>query len=262
MISYAQNLEDVLINRFFADEPIQKYVDVGAGHHVYHSTTKHFYEAGWSGLNIEPRFDLWQLLRQERPRDTSLHCAVSEQPGDATFFRVTSPTFTGTDAGGLSTLDAKQAATYREMGFIVEEMPILIYTLSELFTKHKVTDIGFLKIDVEGFEFSVIKGLDLEQWRPRLIMTESTLPLTSQVCDQPLQAHLEAVNYHSAFFDGLNRYFVRDEDRALLGRLSAPANVTDGYQLAEIVELRQELDRKTQEVNQLKMQLANYRASA
>ncbi len=262
MISYAQNLEDVLINRFFADEPIQKYVDVGAGHHSYHSTTKHFYDAGWSGLNIEPRFQLWQLLCRERPRDMSRHCAVSDQPGEATFYQVTSPTFTGTDAGGLSTLDAKQAEGYDKMGFIVEEMPIRIFTLSELFVKHNIKDIGFLKIDVEGLEYSVIKGLDLQRWRPRMILTESTLPMTSKVCDEPLQAYLKTLNYHSAFFDGLNRYFIRDEDHAMLDRLSTPANVTDGYQLAEVEELRLQLAQKTQEVKQLQMQLANYRASA
>jgi FkbM family methyltransferase len=254
-------MEDVLLARFFAGEPAGRYIDVGAGHHSYHSVTKHFYDAGWSGINIEPRFDLWQLLCQERPRDVSLYCAVSDISGSATFFKVISPTFTGTDRGGLSTLDGKQAESYRKMGFIVEEIPMRTRTLSEILTEHNIVDIGFLKIDVEGFEFPVVKGLDLDRWRPRLILTESTTPMTDTVCDDSLQVHLSAANYHAAFFDGLNRYFVREEDASLLGRLAVPANVTDGYVLAEEHYLREENERKAQQIVELQSQLALYQSN-
>ncbi|PQO28875.1 FkbM family methyltransferase [Blastopirellula marina] len=241
MISFAQNLEDVLIARFFGDDAPQTYVDVGAGHHELDSVTKHFYESGWQGLNFEPRQDYWQLLCQQRTRDVSLNCALSDLPGTATFFHVVVPSVSDGDAGGLSTLDAAQADHYRQQGFVVEEHEIQIRTLSEVLAEQKIDEIGFLKVDVEGFELSVLKGLDLQRWRPRLIVTEGTLPMTSTVCDEPIQAHLHGANYHSACFDGLNRYFIRDEDRDRLPRLMAPANVTDGFIRAEELRLREEI---------------------
>ncbi len=241
MISYAQNLEDVLIGRFFGDDKPQTYVDVGAGHHEFDSVTKHFYESGWKGLNFEPRHDYWQLLCHERTRDISLNCALSDSPGTATFFHVVVPSVSSGDAGGLSTLDAAQAAHYRKQGFVVQEREVQIRMLSEVLIEQKIGEIGFLKIDVEGFELPVLKGLDLQRWRPRLIVTEGTLPMTSTVCDEPIQAHLHNANYHSACFDGLNRYFVRDEDRDRLNRLAAPANVTDGFIRAEELRLREEI---------------------
>ena len=54
MVSYAQNHEDVLLRRVFPDEPNGFYIDVGANDPVRDSVTKHFYDRGWHGINIEP----------------------------------------------------------------------------------------------------------------------------------------------------------------------------------------------------------------
>ena len=50
MISYAQNAEDVVLMRAFADVEKGFYVDVGAWDPVADSVTKAFYDIGWSGL--------------------------------------------------------------------------------------------------------------------------------------------------------------------------------------------------------------------
>ena len=49
MISYAQNHEDVLLNRCFGSQASGFYIDVGAWEPVLHSVTHHFYEQGWHG---------------------------------------------------------------------------------------------------------------------------------------------------------------------------------------------------------------------
>ena len=54
MISWAQNLEDVMLARAFKGTARGYYVDVGAYDPVIDSVTRHFYEAGWHGINIEP----------------------------------------------------------------------------------------------------------------------------------------------------------------------------------------------------------------
>jgi hypothetical protein len=43
MISYAQNHEDVLLERCFGTQQSGFYVDVGAWEPVLHSVTQHFY---------------------------------------------------------------------------------------------------------------------------------------------------------------------------------------------------------------------------
>ncbi len=242
MISYAQNLEDVLIERFFRGDAPQTYIDVGAAHPSYHSVTKHFYNSRWTGINIEPRSHFFEKLSVERPRDHNLNCAISDTAGQLTFYEVTCPDFPGADTGGLSTLDAERADDYCRQGFEVQAKQVPIRTLSQILEEKAWQEIGFLKIDVEGFELQVVRGLDLGRWRPRLVVAESTLPTTDIVCDDDVQQHLQSSGYVAAAYDGLNRFYIREEDRERLPRLQAPANVTDGYVLAEQIELRSQID--------------------
>src|SRR5882757_5109014 len=88
MISYAQNFEDVMIARLFGDMHRGFYVDIGAAHPDFLSVTRHFYDRGWCGVNIEPTFCLYPLLCEARPRDINLQCAIGNGPGLATFYEV------------------------------------------------------------------------------------------------------------------------------------------------------------------------------
>ena len=84
MISYAQNYEDVLLARLFGGRTTGFYVDIGAMDPVLDSVTKHFYDLGWHGINVEPVKELFDDLVMQRPRDVNVCAAISDQPGDAT----------------------------------------------------------------------------------------------------------------------------------------------------------------------------------
>jgi hypothetical protein len=76
MISYAQNLEDVVLNRVFKSKPTGFYIDVGAHDPVEQSVTKYFHDLGWRGINIEPVRSSYWKFDKERPRDINLNLAV------------------------------------------------------------------------------------------------------------------------------------------------------------------------------------------
>ena len=48
--------------------------------------TRHFYERGWSGVNLEPIPRVFETLRAERPRDVNLNIGVSDRVGTLTLF--------------------------------------------------------------------------------------------------------------------------------------------------------------------------------
>jgi FkbM family methyltransferase len=81
MISYAQNFEDVMIARLFDAHWRGFYVDIGAAHPDFLSITHHFYDQGWSGINVEPTFRFYRQLCGARSRDTNLQCAIGNSPG-------------------------------------------------------------------------------------------------------------------------------------------------------------------------------------
>jgi FkbM family methyltransferase len=221
-VSYAQNQEDILLDRVFAKRS-GFYVDVGANDPVFHSVTKFFYDLGWHGINIEPNPALHARLVCARERDVNLNFGVSNAEGILTFYDV--PEF-----HGWSSFEVAFANSYRAQGVEVLERPIAVTTLSTICEQHVHEQIDFLKIDVEGFERLVLEGFDLRRWRPRVIVMEATWPQTWE--------HLIlATDYRFALFDGLNRFYVRAEDAELIEPLSTPVSVLDGFVPYEYVRI-------------------------
>ena len=227
-ISYAQNHEDILLGRALPSSE-GLYVDVGANHPVFHSVTKHFYDRGWSGINIEPSPPVFEVLNAARPRDLNLNIGVGDHSGTLTFYDTP-------DRHGWASFRPELAAHYESIGVEVVERPVPIRTLADICAEH-VGDrtIDFLKIDAEGFEQQVIQGADFARWRPRIVVIEN---FGSDIWGEMI---LGAGYYHAAF-DGLNRYFVRHEDRDLLLPLQAPVNILDGFIPHEYLRLVEQLE--------------------
>jgi FkbM family methyltransferase len=239
IISYSQNREDVLLHRLFIDRANGFYIDVGACHPLFHSVTKLAYDRGWNGINIEPMPSMYQMLMRERPRDINLHMGLSNREGTSAFYEVPA-------AMGYSTFSRAQAEDLRRNGYVLEERLITVSTLSQVCEKYVGQTIDFLKIDVESCEREVLEGGDWHRYRPRVVLIEATLPATNVPCHDQWESLLLEAHYLFAFFDGLNRYYVREEDRELLPVLGVPANVFDDFEPFEyhqpIQDLRQALE--------------------
>jgi FkbM family methyltransferase len=223
LVSYAQNAEDILLHRVFDGATTGFYLDAGANDPVFHSVTRLCSGRGWSGINIEPHPTLHRRLCAERPRDINLNVGVSEVAGTLTFYEVPS-------IHGWSTFMPEMAASYLDKGVEFTERPIPVTTLAEVCERHVDRPIDFLKIDVEGFERQAIAGMDWRRWRPRVVLVEATWP-------DLWEDLLLSFDYLQAAFDGVNRFYVRAEDRDLLPRFAAPVNVLDNYIPYEYVRL-------------------------
>ncbi len=221
-ISFAQNYEDVLLARCFASQPEGFYVDVGAAAPAAHSVSLHFYARGWRGLNVEPIPERAAELRWCRPRDIVVEAAASDHAGEAVLHRTTG-------AGGLSALSDQFLAPLAGPG-IVWSIPVRVETLSAILDAHEVGSIDFLKIDVEGAEARVLAGLDLRRWRPVVLIVEAVTP-TNPPQDNfaEWEPGLLAQGYEAAYFDGLNRYYLRRESLELRTHFRHPPNVFDGF---------------------------------
>jgi FkbM family methyltransferase len=204
-ISYAQNREDRIIEAFFPDVKNGFYVDVGANHPVAESVTKIFYEKGWKGINIEPNKELYDLLVYDRPRDTNLNIGVSNKNGMLEF--------TQYNGDGLSTFSESTQQDYenssqdfyKNFAKVVDRYEVSVKTLKDIFIESKVEHIHFMKIDVEGFEHEVLEGNDWKKYRPEVICIEAN---HIQKDWRPI---LSKNKYNLAFFDGLNNYYVAEE---------------------------------------------------
>lgn len=218
IVSYAQNGEDVLLDRALRAQPFGFYIDVGPSDPVIDSVTKMFYDRGWRGINVEPGA-IFARLAAARPRDTNIQTALSDRSGSRPFYEFP-------DAAGLSTLsaDARAIQTARCV-----QRTIPVTTLADVCRQHASDrTIDFLKIDVEGHEGEVLAGGDWTRFRPRILVIESQ----AIGGDEPLgrwEPPLLDNDYRFAMFDGLNRYYVRGEDERWLVHFDRPLSCLDDY---------------------------------
>ena len=226
-ISYAQNHEDILLARVFPDRQ-GMYIDVGANHPVFHSVTKLFSDRGWTGINVEPSPPVFDRLKLDRPHDINLNVGVGEEVAALPFFE-------SSDYHGWSTFRPELAEHYRKIGVTINERSVPVTTLARICAEH-VGDrtIDFLKVDAEGFEHQVLLGADFRIWRPRVLLVENAWT-------EAWEPLVLKANYLFAAFDGLNRFYVRREDEALLGPLKSTVNVLDNFVPYEYVRLIDQL---------------------
>lgn len=225
MLSYAQNGEDVVLARAFKNQSSGFYVDVGACDPQACSVTKHFYDRGWHGINVEPIDVYHEKLNLERPRDINLKLAVASRASRAEFVAYEG----ALGISGLREMLNHQAIGTTEFASKGTTYEVEVATLSQIVTQHVSTCVDFLKIDVEGAEKAVLEGADWKTFRPRVIVIEAIRPMSNEPTWPEWEDLLTAAGYSFALFDGLNRFYYRCEEPELRAPLSVPANVLDGY---------------------------------
>lgn len=212
IISYAANHEDVLLWRAFGKQEAGFYVDVGAADPDA-SATKLFYDAGWSGINIEPVPDLAARLRAARPRDVVIEAVAG-------------------GAAGRTMLQAAGGAAFE-----VEVLP-----LSAIVQRHVPASIHFLRIAAGGGEEAVLAGADLDACRPWVILIEAASGSPEAASHDRWEPLLVAAGYGFVWFDGRSRFYLAAERMAdLRAAFNVPPNVLDDFISSAEHDLRSRL---------------------
>lgn len=236
MISYAQVLEDVILNRAMRHVQNGFYIDIGGYHPERDSVTKYFYDQGWRGINVEPGANYFPEFARLRPRDTNLQVAVSDHEGEAIFYEMDQ----------TSTLEACFAD--RQPDAQTGQYTVPLTTLKSLWDEHAPDEVHFLKIDVEGHEEAVLRGADLKRHRPWVMVVEAKEPNRLDIPTHDKWEHLiTGPGYTFAYADPLNRYYVANEHRDLLQYFLQPI---DEYVRANDIWQRMDLERRLDEANQ------------
>ena len=175
----------------------------------------------WNGLNIDIDQDNINRFKTQRPRDINLCVAVGNNNETMKFFNLP-----GTPR---TTILSNLANDYEKRGWRVNEKIVSVRTISSIIDHYEISEIDFLKIDVEGAEEIVLQGGDWKRHRPKIILVEATFPETDIENHFSWESILLSSDYKFAFFDGLNRYYVSAEQSELLHKINQPANFFDNF---------------------------------
>ena len=187
-----------------------------------------FYQRGWRGVNVEPAPDLQLRLRQARPADINVAAAAAGHDGDGLLYQLPGTL--------LSTCDDEQARQLSAAGHTVVRRPVELRTLDALCATHAGTVIHFLRIDAAGAEAAALAGLDLQRWRPWILLVRA------EQAQPDWQARVLAAGYTLAHDDGRNHYYVAAGQATLADALRLPPSPRDDFMLCEDHPYAQPLD--------------------
>ena len=159
--SYSFGGFDLLIEYIFKSKKKGFYLDVGCQHPVSNNNTYLLYKRGWSGINIDLDPKNIRLFNLERPNDINICKCISSDNAEKNlfFFHPGSP---------INSLEKK--TTKDKSNFSLKK--IKTFTLNSILEEHKIRDIDYFNLDVEGHEIDILKNFDIKYYKPKVISVE------------------------------------------------------------------------------------------
>ena len=164
--SYAQDYEDVIMDKALGNKATGTYLDIGAFDPADLSNTKRFYDRGWRGCNVEPEPVRFQKFLRERPEDINLNVGVSDCAGQLVFFDF--------EEGAYSTFSEEHAKDLLRTGAkLKQKIEVPVVSMKDIFEKHfQGRAVDFCSLDAEGMDLQILKSNDWCRFRPKVFCVE------------------------------------------------------------------------------------------
>ncbi|MFD2263876.1 FkbM family methyltransferase [Lacibacterium aquatile] len=188
-----------LLEKHFGRKTDGIFFETGAFDGETFSNTSFLADLGWRGVYLEPirtYFDFCRLRHAVNPNVTVLQGAAAADFGTLTL-----------DMAAMSTTAVPEfLAEARDMDYVSdyvsgEKQQAWCFPLNFVLEQQKFPQaFDLMVLDVEGFEYEALKGLDLDHWQPKMIIIElcdrhpefsknATLMETAMRCREILSKH-------------------------------------------------------------------------
>ncbi len=201
---FSQYAEDRILSNIFKHPGIC--VEVGAHDGIQHSNSYYFERVGWRCILVEPHPLSCQKIRARRS-SALFECAASDEPGSVTLHLTD-------EVPELSTLQNNKAHFKRinREGGTVYEVSVPARTLDDILTDSLIPTLDFITIDVEGHELQVLRGFNIEKWRPRILIIEDL----TEGFDTLVPKYLALRSYVPWKMTGCNIWYSHSSDSELV----------------------------------------------
>ncbi|MCX6726505.1 MAG: FkbM family methyltransferase [Candidatus Shapirobacteria bacterium] len=161
--SYAQNYEDLLINKL-----IKKtkgiYLEIGGYHPTRLSNTYYFYKKGWRGTVVEPNPEIKVLFNKIRPEDKFINAGISDKNSEMDYYQFLIP--------AINTFSKVEAEKNIKRGHKLSKVTKTRLIKVELIVNE---NIDLLSLDTEGFDEKILNSWPWEKVKPTVICVETNV---------------------------------------------------------------------------------------
>jgi hypothetical protein len=200
--SYSQSGEDMILDTIFCNIEKGFYVDVGANNPIVQSNTHFFYKKGWSGINLDALPGSMKVFDRIRSRDINLEIPISDKEEKLNYY-LFEPSF-------YNSFLEESAVLYKDL--LIGKKELLTKRLSTVLDDHlKGRAIDFMTVDVEGFDFNVLKSNNWAKYRPKVILFELFSNDVESIISNEISLFLNKKGYLLYCFSPTNVFFIENE---------------------------------------------------
>ena len=186
--SYSQFGEDIIINKYFKSF-IGTYVDIGCYHPIKYSNTALFYKKGWNGTNIDLNQTSINLFNFSRLRDKNILACLSNKEEWV-------DVYLDNEFSALNSTNKENIKNFKIKNFKKNRIK------SKIFPKIIKKKFDFLNIDCEGNDYKILKTINLQKYKPKLICVE-----VSKESKKLIYNYLNSNNYEILTVRSLSHIF-------------------------------------------------------
>ena len=177
-VSWSQGGEDIALIHALSGQQTGKYIDIGAHHPSRFSVTRHLYQMGWTGVNVDANQELIDIFNQLRTKDKNICVAVGSE---------SEYHFTVFEESAISTLNPEWRDKFiAENNKIAKEVTVegrKLRTILDDFHPEK-------RIDLLTIEFETLEKSRFPRW----LLLETTPPVSNSL-ETPAVALAMRVGY-------------------------------------------------------------------
>tara|TARA_Y100001938_G_C8063746_1_gene418907 strand:- start:35 stop:685 length:651 start_codon:yes stop_codon:yes gene_type:complete len=201
-----------IYNNLFGYKENGTFVEIGANDGQSFSNTCFLADIGWHGVYVEPIKEYYQKCRLRHKNNKNISVvnkAISSEEHELTLYK----------GGVLSTASKKAYDNFKKMPWACKHFhgkkeSSQAITLQKLLETEKIEPrFDLMVIDVEGFEWEVLKNFKIDQWDPKVVIIElhDTNPnykCLKQDCDNIVD-YFQVHNYESTYKDSSNTIYIK-----------------------------------------------------
>jgi FkbM family methyltransferase len=203
---YGQYLDDKLIEEFLIKNNIPLNngccLEIGLGEPI-NGTNTYLFENyyNWDVICFEPNPYLHQKAL-DAGRKKVFKCALGKENQDNVLFTIIALHDNNQTAVSSLDVDIRLIESHKDLINQIETITTPVRTLDTMLLGNLVQNITFVTIDTEGTELDVLKGFNLNKWKPKLIMIENNFN------DTFYEDYLSLFDYKKVYRNEINDFFI------------------------------------------------------